>query len=310
MNSTQLHDGVFPVMLTPFDDDNHIDYVSLERLINWYINSGVTGLFAACQSSEISYLSNEEMFNLVKFVVDKVAGRVPVVASGHTADELGQQILQLKNMVEAGANGIVLITNRLGPQYASDKQVIEHIQQLIEPLPDHISLGLYECPTPWKRLLSHPVLEWCIQSERFTFLKDTCCDAQVIRQRLTMAEDSGFKIFNANGPTLLDSLQAGGAGYCGVMANYYCDLYVWLCRHYQEDEQQVQELADFLSISSLAELIDYPVSAKYLQKQLGNFSTTHCRSRNEKSFYQDANVRLIQHLQRLAEHYRQQIRSN
>lgn len=50
--SDKLPDGVFPVMLTPFRE-NKVDYDSLKRLVEWYIQSGAAGLFAACQSSEI-----------------------------------------------------------------------------------------------------------------------------------------------------------------------------------------------------------------------------------------------------------------
>ena len=83
--SQQKYVGVWPVMLTPFDAKGEIDWASLERLVDWYIDSGVHGLFAACQSSEMFYLSDEETQALTRFIVEKADGRVPVVASGHTA---------------------------------------------------------------------------------------------------------------------------------------------------------------------------------------------------------------------------------
>ena len=53
----QFADGVWPVMLTPFTGENEVDYESLGRLVDWYIEAGVAGLFADCQSSEMFYLS-------------------------------------------------------------------------------------------------------------------------------------------------------------------------------------------------------------------------------------------------------------
>ena len=47
--SQQKYVGVWPVMLTPFDTKGEIDWASLERLVDWYIDAGVHGLFAACQ---------------------------------------------------------------------------------------------------------------------------------------------------------------------------------------------------------------------------------------------------------------------
>ena len=84
--SKNFNNGVWPVMLTPFTDDNRVDYDSLEKLINWYIENGVAGLFADCQSSEMFFLSLEERVELARFIKEKAAGRVPVVASGHISD--------------------------------------------------------------------------------------------------------------------------------------------------------------------------------------------------------------------------------
>ncbi|RJX75627.1 dihydrodipicolinate synthase family protein [Vibrio sinensis] len=312
-NSTQLkslQDGVVPVMLTPFTDDLQIDYPSLERLIEWYIYNGAKGLFAACQSSEIMHLSDSEMQQLVAFIVEKTAGRVPVIASGHTADSLEDQIQQLQGMVDAGVDGLVLITNRLGPQSASDNDVIEYMEKLLVALPSSIPMGLYECPSPWKRLLSNDLLQWCVDSGRFTFLKDTCCSTEILAQRLNITRHTPFKIYNANGPTLLESLKMGAAGYSGVMANYHCELYAWLCQHYQEESALVTEVGDFLSITSLSETVAYPVSAKYAQKQLGVFNTTRSRTLDDNIFYHSANIAVIEHLQRLAQTYHNKIEQN
>lgn len=64
----KFNNGVWPVMLTPFTDDNEVDYGSLEKLVNWYIENGVAGLFADCQSSEMFYLSLEERVKIASFV--------------------------------------------------------------------------------------------------------------------------------------------------------------------------------------------------------------------------------------------------
>ena len=45
--------GSWPVMLTPFTEDNKIDYDGLKELVDWYIKNGVSGMFAVCQSSEM-----------------------------------------------------------------------------------------------------------------------------------------------------------------------------------------------------------------------------------------------------------------
>jgi 4-hydroxy-tetrahydrodipicolinate synthase len=56
-------------MLTPFDERNEIDWRSLERLVDWYLASGVHGLFAICQSSEMFFLSDAESVKLARHIV-------------------------------------------------------------------------------------------------------------------------------------------------------------------------------------------------------------------------------------------------
>ncbi|WP_413282770.1 dihydrodipicolinate synthase family protein [Vibrio sp. MA40-2] len=291
MNIKNIPNGVIPVMLTPFNEDLSIDYPSLEKLIEWYLSNGAVALFAACQSSEIMYLDDNEIQNLVKFIVQKTNGRVPVLASGHTADSTDEQIKQLQGMVDAGADGIVLITNRLGDKNASDEDVINNITHLANNLPEDTLLGLYECPTPWKRLLTDKVIQWCVDSGKFGFLKDTCCAEDILETRLEITKGTDFKIYNANGPTLLFSLQHGAAGYSGIMANYFCEPYVWLCKNY--DTPEAETVSNALATASLIEFVSYPVSAKYAQKKMGNFTTTKSRVLDEQEFFKDANKLVV-----------------
>jgi 4-hydroxy-tetrahydrodipicolinate synthase len=114
--STAAIEGIVPVMLTPFDDAGAIDYAGLERLIEWYLAHGSDALFAVAQSSEMQFLSLAERAELARFVVDRVAGRVPVVASGHISDDLDSQVAELCAAAESGAQGVVLVTNHLDPQ--------------------------------------------------------------------------------------------------------------------------------------------------------------------------------------------------
>ena len=74
--------GVWPVMLTPFTEENQVDYAALKELVEWYIENGVDGLFAVCQSSEMFKLTLKERVTAAAKVKEYAAGRVPVIASG------------------------------------------------------------------------------------------------------------------------------------------------------------------------------------------------------------------------------------
>ena len=52
--------GAFPTMITPFKEDGSVDYETVKKYVHWYHDSGYSGIFAVCQSSEIFFLSVEE----------------------------------------------------------------------------------------------------------------------------------------------------------------------------------------------------------------------------------------------------------
>ena len=285
MTTHEHYRGVWPVMLTPFDNQREIDWESLKKLIDWYIKAGVNGLFANCQSSEMFFLSEAESLQLTRFVLEHTAGRVPVVASGHTASGLSQQIDQLGRMAETGVDSVIMISNRFAMPGEGDDVVLANLQRITAALPDTVGLGIYECPYPYKRLLSDEVVDWCARSGRYTFIKDTCCRIDTIRRRVALARGSRLHIANANGQTLLPSLQAGAHGYSGVMTNFHPELYVWLCDHWQAEPEKAEILAAYLSTASLAEHLDYPICAKDYQKSIGNFASVASRVREAGNYY-------------------------
>ncbi|MCX6215817.1 dihydrodipicolinate synthase family protein [Spirosoma sp.] len=141
-----------PVMLTPFQDGNAIDYNILEELIEFYLEAGAGGLFANCLSSEMYHLSKEEMLASVSFIVQKVNGRVPVVATGTFPDTLENQAAFVKEIYTTGVDSVIVITGLLAGETESEAVFEAHVNQLLA-LTGDIPLGFYECPVPYKRIL-------------------------------------------------------------------------------------------------------------------------------------------------------------
>lgn len=253
--------GVWPVMLTPYTKTGALDTEGLAALTDWYIKSGVSGLFSSCQSSEILYLTPEERVLHARVTMEAARGRVPVVASGHVSDDMDEQVRELEAMAETGVDAVILITNHLAKPDEADGVWIKNCETLVKRLDGSIRLGLYECPLPYKRLMSKETLKFCADTGRFYFLKDTCCDARTIAERLEVLRNGALALYNANTTTLLASLREGAAGFSGVMAGFHPELYVWLTAHpYHQNAQAVQDL---LSVCSLIERQLYPVNAKY-----------------------------------------------
>ncbi len=258
-----IADGVWPTMITPFNKDGSIDYGTLEKLVDWYVERGVAGLFAVCQSSEMFFLSLRERVALSQACVKAARGRVPVIASGHVAETMDDQVEEARLMADTGVQAVVLLTNRFARHDEDNDAFRLRLEQFLARMPEDILLGFYECPAPYKRLLSPELMKFCVESGRFGFLKDTSCRMDDITAKLAIAKGSNFKLFNANAATLLESLKAGAAGYSGVMTNFHADLYSWLCANWFADPGRAGELQDFLGLASVIESQYYPVNAMY-----------------------------------------------
>ncbi|WP_175674530.1 dihydrodipicolinate synthase family protein [Burkholderia ambifaria] len=276
--SSATIEGIVPVMLTPFDDAGAIDYAGLERLIEWYLAHGADALFAVAQSSEMQFLSLAERAELARFVVERVAGRVPVVASGHISDDLDAQVAELRAAAESRAQGVVLVTNRLDPQRKGSAALLDHLHKLLARLPSDLPLGLYECPAPYRRLLSDDELRACIDTGRFVMLKDVSCDLETVKRRVALAAGSPLKILNANAAIAWDAMKAGSAGFNGVFTNFHPDLYRWLRTRGDSDLALADELSTFLVVSAVSEALGYPALAKIYHQRIGTFASIRCRA--------------------------------
>jgi 4-hydroxy-tetrahydrodipicolinate synthase len=276
--SAKKIEGIVPVMLTPFTEAGEIDYAGLERLIEWYIAKGSDALFAVCQSSEMVFLSLAEREALAKFVVRQVAGRVPVVASGHISDDPHGQLEELTVAANSGADGVVLVTNHLDPKNRGTAAFRGNLDWLLERLPRDIPLGLYECPAPYRRMLSDEEIRICLDTGRFVLLKDVSCDLDIVKRRVALTAGSPLAILNANAAIAYDAMKAGSRGFNGVSTNFHPDLYKWLYTSGVKHPELAEEVATFLVLAALSEAFGYPVLAKIYHQRLGTFTSIKSRA--------------------------------
>lgn len=269
--------GIVPVMLTPFTVDDRIDYPALAKLIDWYLEKGVDALFAVCQSSEMQFLSLEERVELAHFVVQHVNGRIPVIASGHISDDIEAQKSELLAMAQTGIDALVLVTNHLDPRDEGSEVFYATLNTLLETLPASLPLGLYECPAPYRRLLSDDEFTWCAKSGRFVVLKDVSCDLATVERRVRLAQGTPLSVINANAAIAWPAILAGSQGFSGVFTNFHPELYSWLWREGKNQRVLADELAIFLSLGAVTETLGYPKNAKIYHQRLGTFDSITCR---------------------------------
>ena len=145
--------NILTTMITPYKKDGSIDYETAEKYVDFYYESGIDGIFAVCQSSEIFFLTLEERVELNRRVYARAKaleakGDHPftVVSSGHISDTLEGQAEELNAVYESGTDALIFITNRLDPNNEGDDVFISNAEKLISKLPPEAKLGFYECP--------------------------------------------------------------------------------------------------------------------------------------------------------------------
>ena len=280
---------IFTTMITPYTATDEVDLDTAEKYVDFYFENGLTGIFAVCQSSEIFYLSLEERVELNKRIyahakkLERVHGRpFTVVSSGHIGETIEEQIRELNAIWKSGTDALILITNRLDINNEGDDVWIANCQKLIDALPDDVKLGLYECPYPYKRLVTPKILDFCIKTGKFYYIKDTCCDASVMAERCKLLKGSRLKLLNANCQTLLESMKNGADGYCGIMCNYHPRLYAWLADNYESNAQNAELVQSVIGSLGFTEVgLPYPLTAKYHMNLCG--IPTENIARNRKS---------------------------
>lgn len=278
MNEREFKDGVWPVVLTPFREDGKIDFPAYRALLEYYIANGVTGLFAVCLSSELYELTAAERLELAREAVAVAAGRVPVVTCGCLGNSEAEKLQSVFDMAACGVDAVVIPACLLVPQEADDAAFREAFGRLLAATAE-IRLGLYECPVPYHRLVAPALLGELARMAkgRLAFLKDTCCDAAVIAEKLAACAGTGLKLYNANLTTCLESLELGAAGYSGTSANFYPGLLSEECACFRGDPARARELQDFFNLVQRHVEFKYPRSAKLFLKECGVPMTDFCR---------------------------------
>jgi len=253
--------GFIPVMLTPFHDDLSVDYATLRQLCDYYIDNGAVGLFANCLSSEMYELSAQERLSVIKTVVEQANGRVPVVATG-TFQGSVEEMADFSNQVHAlGVDAVIVLNNQFVSAEESDEVFLSRIHQWMELTPG-VPFGIYECPVPYKRLVSIPVLQDLLRSGRLCYHKDTSLNIDQVREKIQAGSAARFGVYDAYMVHAKASLEAGSMGLSCIQGNFFSDLIAKFC------SKPSDEFQEFLTENMELMHSAYPTSAKYvLQKQ-------------------------------------------
>ena len=274
----KLPEGLVPVMLTPFTRTNEVDVTGLERLTDFYIEAGSNGLFANCLSSEMYQLTEQERLLITKTVVNQCKGNTPVVATGSFSRDTTITSEFIKRIYDTGVQAVILISSILVDPDESEDVLKQRLEQILEQT-GTIPLGVYECPVPYKRLLSPSLMTWMASTNRFVYHKDTSCNSPAIYRKAEAVKGTAFGLYNADTTTALDSLDAGFRGISPISANFYPEPYSYLLKEYQANGRTdgLNRLHALLTMMDRVTHNFYPYAAKVFLQRRGLKIETNTR---------------------------------
>lgn len=262
-----------PVMITPFNLKAKVDLDAVSRLIDFYLAAGVKGFFANCLSSEMYSISEDERLELTAHIVRYVRGRVPIVATGSFGLTIEDKAAFAKKIYATGIDAVILITGHYANVDDSDEVLLANFDKMLQLTPG-IPMGMYECPAPYKRILSASVFEKLVSTNRFVYHKDTSIDKEQVKAKIATLKKSGnttLEFYDAHSPNAMTSIQAGAKGMSSISGNFYPEILVWMCNNANnlEKQEQVKWLQEELIKVDPLIHIAYPLSAKYFLGKRG-----------------------------------------
>jgi 4-hydroxy-tetrahydrodipicolinate synthase len=184
---------------------------------------------------------------------------------------------------DTGVDAVIVLTNQVADIDEGDDIFKKRIKLLLK-LTGNIPLGLYECPYPYKRLVSAELMKWLAQTGRFVYHKDTSCHLPSIQGKLDAIKGTRYSLYNANTITSLSSMESGAAGISPIGANLYPELYSFLITQFQQNGNSKQLMRLNAQLDLMDAIVDqcYPFSAKLFLQNRGFPMSTNCRIQHGK----------------------------
>src|SRR5882757_9657897 len=261
-----------PVMITPFNLKAKVDFDAVSRLVDFYLAAGVKGFFANCLSSEMYSISEDERLELTRHIVRYVNGRVPIVATGSFGLTIEDKAEFARKIYDTGIDAVILITGHYANVDDGDDLLLRNFDKMFA-LTGDIPMGLYECPAPYKRMITPDVFKKLLNTRRLVYHKDTSIDLEKVKAKLDIVKesDSGLEFYDAHSPNAMYSLQMGAKGMSSISGNFYPEILVWMCNNASNParQEEVQWLQS--EITRVDPIIHqaYPLSAKYFLQKRG-----------------------------------------
>jgi len=220
-----VFEGAATAIVTPFKN-GVVDYDSFGNLIDYQINNKIDALVVCGTTGEASTLTDEEHRECIRFAVEKVAGRVPVIA-GTGSNDTDYAIDLSKYSCEVGADALLVVT----PYYnkATAKGLIRSFTAIADASTKPVIL--YNVPSRTGCNISLPVYKELAKHENIVAVKEASGNISSIAELAAELGDN-LPIYSGNDDQIVPILSLGGKGVISVLSNIMpkethdiCDLY-------------------------------------------------------------------------------------
>lgn len=207
-----IFEGIATALITPLTE-NGIDYEAFGKLVDWQIESGIGALVVCGTTGEASTLTDDEHRDAIKFVVDRAAGRVPVIA-GTGSNDLAYAIDLTMHACDAGADAVLVVT----PYYnkATQKGLIQMYTAIADASTKPVILynvpsrtGVNIEPSTYAALADHP---------NIVGIKEANGDFSKLLETFALVGDK-LDVYSGNDDQIIPILALGGKGCISVLSN-------------------------------------------------------------------------------------------
>ena len=204
--------GSMVAIVTPMQADGRLDFTALENLVEFHIENGTDGIIAVGTTGESATLDFEEHITVVRKVVEKVRGRIPVIA-GTGANSTSEALHLTRRAMEVGADACLLVT----PYY--NKPTQEGLYQHYKLIADSAAIPqiLYNVPGRTACDLKPETVERLADTPNIVGIKEASTLERI--QELVRRCGDRMDIYSGDDGIAAEAILSGAKGNISVTAN-------------------------------------------------------------------------------------------
>ena len=217
--------GTGVALITPFKN-GAVDYDALTRLIDYVIDGGVEYIVCLGTTGESTSLSDSEQTDVIRHTIEKVNGRIPIVAGQFGGNNTVQLCKKLKAFNTVGISAILSSS----PAYVKPSQegIYQHYMAMADASP--LPIIIYNVPSRTSSNISaSTIIRLANDSKKFIAVKDASADL-VQGSAIVRDAPTGFSLLSGDDPTALACMAIGGRGVISVIANAFPGSFSWMIR--------------------------------------------------------------------------------